>query len=77
MAQLGEGMLCESGSTLLGEQTGVWAPDIQCGFEGGCQSTQMLRSDSPPGSPQAPLHISPQAWLLPLPLTLPHPSLSF
>lgn len=59
MAQLGMGMPSEFESTLqgisyLGEQAGVWAPGLQCG---GCQSTQMLRSDSPPGSPQAPLHI--------------------
>lgn len=43
------------GISYLGEQAGVWAPGLQ---SGGCQSTQMFRSDSPPGSPQAPLHIS-------------------
>lgn len=71
MAQLGVGMLCESESTLLGEQAGVWAPDLQCGFEGAVRAPRCSGLTPLLVAPGLLRTSHPEAWLLPLPHAAP------
>lgn len=82
MAQLGMGMLSESGSALLGisylgEQAGVWAPELQCGFEGAVRAPRCSGLTPFLVAPRLLCPSHPETCLLPLPLTPLHPSLSF